>query len=98
MGTVTVISFRCRVPSTRLALQHTAEWLRKLANYRITFQMLSQYKAKETLLPTLLVTNKMLQVKRICPLVLDGYLLMCYSADFPVTQVENNFTYSLVFV
>lgn len=65
--------------------------------------MLSQYNAKETLLPTLLVTNEMPEVMRICPLVLDGYLLkvvilMYYSADFPVTQVENYFTYSLIFV
>lgn len=65
--------------------------------------MLSQYKAKETLLPTLLVTNEMPKGKRIFPVVLDGYLLkvvilMCYSADFPATQVENYFTYSLVFV
>lgn len=39
------------------------------------FQILSKGKAKETLLPTLLVTNKMPKMKKICFLVLDGYLL-----------------------
>ena len=65
-----------------------------VANYRIIFQMLSPYKAKETLLPTLLVTNKMPEVKKTCSLVLDYYslkitvILMCYSADFSLTQAE----------
>lgn len=74
-----------------------------VANYKIIFQMFSQSKAKEALLPILLVTSKLPKVRRVCFLVLDSCLsqmviFVCYSADFSLTQIENGFTYILVFV
>lgn len=54
-----------------------------VANYQIIFHMFSQSKAKEALLPTLLVTSKLPKVRRVCSLV----IFVCYSADFSLTQI-----------